>query len=59
MESNIKHGIDATAAAAAFASFIGWLPGALSIFASILSICWLGIQIYEWRQKKKGYRNDF
>jgi hypothetical protein len=54
MHDHIKHGLDATAAGAAFASFVGWLPGVLSIVASALSIIWLGIQIYEWRQKRKG-----
>lgn len=59
MDQHVKHGLDATAAMAAFASFAGWLPVVLSVIASAMSICWLGIQIYEWRQKKKGYRNDF
>jgi hypothetical protein len=58
MHDHIKHGLDATAAGAAFASFVGWLPGVLSVVASALSICWLGIQIYEWWDRKKKEREE-
>ena len=48
MHDHIKHGLDATAAATAFASFLGWLPS----IAALLSIIWLAIQIGEWMWKK-------
>lgn len=48
MHDHIKHGLDATAAATAFASFLGWLPS----IAAGFSIIWLSIQIGEWAWKK-------
>jgi hypothetical protein len=48
MHDHIKYGLDATAAATAFASFLGWLPS----IAALLSIVWLSIQIGEWLYKK-------
>lgn len=54
MDRHGKHVLDAAAASAAFTSFIGWLPTALSIFASLLSIVWLTIQITDWYFKRKA-----
>jgi hypothetical protein len=48
MHDHIKHGLDATAAGAAFASWLGWLPQ----IAALFSIIWLSIQIGEWIYKK-------
>lgn len=51
MHENVKHGLDAAAAGTAFASLTGLLPS----IASLLSIIWLAIQIFEWvRKKRKG-----
>lgn len=54
MNQHVKHGLDAAAAGGAFASFAGWLPIALSVVASILSIVWLTIQITDWYFKRKA-----
>jgi hypothetical protein len=48
MHDHVKLGLDATAAATALASFVGWLPS----IAALLSIVWLSIQIGEWMWKK-------
>jgi hypothetical protein len=53
MSDHLKHGIDAAAAGTAFASLTGYLPS----IASLLSIVWLAIQIYEWAKRKRE-RND-
>jgi hypothetical protein len=49
MNDHVRYGLDAAAAATAFSSLVGWLPS----MASLLSIIWLLIQIYEWARKKK------
>lgn len=54
MDQYLKHGADATAAAAAFASFAGWFQPAVAIVASLLSIAWLTIQICDWASKRKA-----
>lgn len=42
-----------TAVSAAIASFVGWIQGPLAVVASILSIIWLGLQIYGWFDKRR------
>lgn len=54
MDQHVKHGLDAAAAGAAFASFAGVLPVVLACIASTLSIVWLTIQITDWYFKRKA-----
>jgi hypothetical protein len=49
MTDQVRHGLDAAAAATAFSSLVGWLPSV----ASLLSVIWLLIQIFEWARKKR------
>ena len=41
------------AVGAAVSSFVGWIQGPLAVVASLLSICWLSLQIYGWFRKGK------
>ena len=41
------------AVGAAISSFVGWIQGPLAVIASLLSICWLSLQIYGWFQKRR------
>lgn len=50
MTDHVRHGLDAAAAGTAFATFFGWLPS----IASLLSVIWLLIQIFEYARKKWG-----
>jgi hypothetical protein len=50
MTDQVRHWLDGVAAAIAAATFTGVLPS----IASLLSIIWLLIQIYEWARKKRG-----
>jgi hypothetical protein len=34
-------------------SFFGVIQGPLAVLASFLSICWLGIQIFAWFERRK------
>lgn len=47
MSDEVRHGLDAAAAATAFSALVGWLPSV----ASLLSIVWLAIQIGTWVKK--------
>lgn len=38
---------------AAMASFFGAIQGPLAAIASLLSICWLSLQIYSWWKRRK------
>lgn len=38
---------------AAVSSFVGIIQGPLAVIASLLSICWLGLQIYSWFANRK------
>lgn len=49
----LKNWLDVSAAAAAFSSFMGWLPTLLSVVASLLSIVWLCMQIHDRLEKRK------
>lgn len=42
-----------TAVGAAASSFIGLIQGPLAVVASLLSICWLSLQIYSWWKRKE------
>ena len=42
-----------SAVGAAMASFFGAIQGPLAAIASLLSICWLSLQIYSWWRKRK------
>jgi hypothetical protein len=42
-----------TAVGAAVGSFVGWIQGPLAAVASILSICWLGLQIFSYFKNRK------
>ena len=46
--NTVKYTLDAAAVANVVATIVGWLPA----IAALLSIIWLGIQIYD-RLKKK------
>lgn len=50
MNEHFRQWLDATAAGIAAATMAGILPS----IASLLSIVWLTIQIYEWAKKKRG-----
>lgn len=45
----VKLAFDTAAIGTAFATLVGLLP----TIASLFSVIWLGIQIYEWYKKKK------
>ena len=50
-----QQGTSWAAVAAAVSSFVGWIQGPLAVIASVLSIIWLGLQIYGWIAKhRKG-----
>jgi hypothetical protein len=38
---------------AAVMSFFGVIQGPLAVLASFLSICWLGLQIFAWFEKRR------
>lgn len=50
----IQTGANWSAVGAAISAFVGWLQGPLAVVASLLSICWLALQIYSFFKK----RND-
>lgn len=41
------------AVGAALMSFFGVIQGPLAVIASLLSICWLGLQIFAWFEKRR------
>jgi hypothetical protein len=42
-----------SAIGAAMASFFGMIQGPLAVIASFLSICWLGLQIFSWLERRR------
>jgi hypothetical protein len=44
MGENVKHAADATAAVAAFGALVQFLPP----LASLLTIIWMSLRIYDW-----------
>lgn len=58
MTDPIRHTADAVAGLAAFGSFfgwvLGWLPLALTMTASIMSIVWLGMQMRDRAERKRN-----
>lgn len=49
----IQTGANWGSVGAALASFFGAIQGPLAVLASLLSICWLSLQIYSWFRKGK------
>ena len=49
--------VDAVAYGTAGAALMGYLPTGLAIVASLLSILWLGIQIYAWWEARRAARS--
>jgi len=49
----VQHGLDWSAVGAAAASFAGVIQGPLAVVASLLSIVWLGLQIYGKLKKRR------
>ena len=49
MNDSVKVTIDAVAVANVVATIVGWLPA----IAALMSIVWLGIQMYDRFKKKK------
>jgi hypothetical protein len=50
MNDHFRHWLDSAAVLTAASALAGWLPP----IASLLSIIWLLIQLYEWAKKKMG-----
>jgi hypothetical protein len=48
----VKHGVDAVGALAVLLSVVHVLPDVLAGIASLVTIIWYGIRIYEWRRGK-------
>lgn len=57
MDQHLKHLVDGAALVASFGSFagwlMGWLPLALTMTASIMSIIWLGMQMRDRAERKR------
>lgn len=51
---NAKYAADVVAVSAAFSSFAGWFQPLVAIIASLLSICWLTVQLVDWHFKRKA-----
>lgn len=49
----IRHILDAISVGVIFSTIVGWLPS----IAALLSIIWLGIQIYD--RVKNGYKGKY
>lgn len=49
MNDYFRTGLDLAAITNVIATLVGWLPS----IAALLSIIWLGIQIYDWYKKRK------
>ena len=41
------------AVGASVSAFVGWIQGPLAVIASLLSICWLSLQIWAFFKKKR------
>jgi hypothetical protein len=50
---SVQTGANWGSVGAALASFFGAIQGPLAVLASLLSICWLSLQIYSWCRKGK------
>jgi hypothetical protein len=50
---SVQTGANWGSVGAALASFFGAIQGPLAVLASLLSICWLSLQIYSWFRKGK------
>jgi hypothetical protein len=48
----VQAGANWGAVGAAVMSFFGVIQGPLAVLASFLSICWLGLQIYSWVERR-------
>jgi hypothetical protein len=51
---SVQTGANWGSVGAALASFFGAIQGPLAVLASLLSICWLSLQIYSWFKHRKG-----
>jgi hypothetical protein len=51
---SVQTGANWGSVGAALASFFGAIQGPLAVLASLLSICWLSLQIYSWFRHRKG-----
>jgi hypothetical protein len=51
---SVQTGANWGSVGAALASFFGAIQGPLAVLASLLSICWLSLQIYSWFRKGKS-----
>ena len=54
----LHHPLKAALDIAALAAVLGALVGFLPAIASLFTIAWYGIQIYEYRRDKKGTKDD-